>query len=387
MDECDQAGEGQSDNYARLYDVNVGDQKNTATIQGCINRCPDKYSCHIPGGGDFHNRGYINESIARIGGHGGFWHVTEKVMKRPSVNPTSFKQKFKENNYNNNEEALLDYDDGLSIAMIKEFQDSTFFPTEKELQECLTKTKSHNQVLLSRLSEWITSQSKDAVFKYHSTFVNDLMPITRWCKESTRYGNGVSMEGVWMLCPPLYSQLGKTNYRDEAFTQCVNAVAHLPLAYRKMYQQNRSVNVDGKLGRQLAGDEWVEDFLVRPVKQFAQAQSSFSMVELMSCSVDLLELNRNVYKSRQAFDIHNTRKHRVPDSTYDKLRVAQFALREKWSEDNDRKEVLKYPWGNVQCKEGEPVPKKYIDALEKGDTKAEKEFRPFLYRKYPNQML
>ena len=41
------------------------------------------------------------------------------------------------------------------------------------------------------------------------------------------------------------------------------------------------VNLDGKQGRQLAGDEWVEDFLVRPVKQFSSAQSSFAMVELM----------------------------------------------------------------------------------------------------------
>ena len=52
------------------------------------------------------SRGYVNESIARIAGQGGFWHVTEHIMKRPTVNPTSFKNKFKVNNYGNNEEAL-----------------------------------------------------------------------------------------------------------------------------------------------------------------------------------------------------------------------------------------------------------------------------------------
>ena len=88
-----------------------------------------------------------------------------------------------------------------------------------------------------------------------------------------------------MICP------AKTNYRDEAFTHTVNAIAKWPLAYRLMYQRNRTFNLDGKDGKQLAGDEWVEDYLVCPVKQFASAQSSFSMVELMSCSVNLVKMN------------------------------------------------------------------------------------------------
>ena len=54
--------------------------------------------------------------------------MLENVMKRPTVNPSSFKSNFKDNNYSNNEEALLDYDDDLSIAMIKTFQKSTYFP-------------------------------------------------------------------------------------------------------------------------------------------------------------------------------------------------------------------------------------------------------------------
>jgi len=57
------------ENLARVLNINVGDQKNMANIHGCINRCPNIYSCHSPGGGDFHNRGYLNESIARVAGH------------------------------------------------------------------------------------------------------------------------------------------------------------------------------------------------------------------------------------------------------------------------------------------------------------------------------
>ena len=71
--------------------------------------------------------------------------MTEQVMKRPTINPNSLKDKFKDNNYNNNEEALYDYEDGLSIAMIKEFKDSDFFPSESELYDCLNQTGCHNQ--------------------------------------------------------------------------------------------------------------------------------------------------------------------------------------------------------------------------------------------------
>lgn len=375
-------------NFARSLNINVGDQKNTVLIQGCSNRCPDVYGCHTPGGGDFHNRGYLNECIARIAGPGGFWHVVEKVMKRPTVNQTSFKKSSKKTITNNNQEALLNYDDGLSIAMVKSFQKSTYFPTQSELDECLEHTGSHNKILVKKLQAWIEESKKnDEVFRYHSQVINDLMPLTRWYKESVRFGNGMAIEGVWMILPALYSQMGKINYRDEAFSHTVNAIAKWPLAFRLMYQRNKTVNLDGKRGRQLAGDEWVEDFLVRPVKQFLSAQSSFAMVELMSCSINLLEMNRQMYKGREAFDVHNTRKHKKPPSLYDQLKVAQFVMREEWLVPSNRGGVLKYPWADKKCKEGEVVPSKTVDAMKKGEIKAQDEFESFLHRKFPNDML
>jgi ankyrin repeat protein len=177
-------------NVARKLNINVGDQKNTVLVQGCANRCPDVYGCHTPGGGDFHCRGYVNECIARIAGPGGFWHVVENIMKRPTVNPSSFKSKFKDNNYNNNEEALSDYDDGLSIAMIKSFRKSPCFPDASEFDQCLKDTKSHNKILIDKFKVWVKEQEEqDAIFKYQSQVVNQLMPITRWYRESVRYVN------------------------------------------------------------------------------------------------------------------------------------------------------------------------------------------------------
>lgn len=190
-----------------------------------------------------------------------------------------------------------------------------------------------------------------------------------------------------MICPALFSQMHKTNYRDEAFTHTVNAIAKWPLAYRLMYQRNRTVSLDGKDGKQLAGDEWVEDYLVRPVKQFASAQSSFSMVELMSCSVHLLEMNRQMYKCRESFNIHTTKKHKKPPSLYDQLKVAQFVLKQEWFESYERTAVFKYPWADKKFKGEEKVPSKYENVLEQGEVKASNEFNSFLHRKFPNDML
>ena len=117
MDITNQSSSTETTNYARNLNINVGDQKNTVTIQGCANRCPDQYGCHTPGAGDFHNHGYVNECLEKFAEQGVFWHMVEKVLRQPTVNPQSFKKKFKDNNYNNNKKALADYEDGISIAM------------------------------------------------------------------------------------------------------------------------------------------------------------------------------------------------------------------------------------------------------------------------------
>ena len=228
--------------------------------------------------------------------------------------------------------------------MTKAFEDSEFFPTKSELEDCLQRTLSHKEILLKKFSAWNTKLFlEDEQFNFHSNIVNELIPITWWYKQSVRHGNGIAIEGIWILCPPLYCTVGKTNYKGEAFTHIVNGIAKWPIAYRKMYQQNRTINLDGGKGRQLAG-EWVEEYLVRPVKQYASAQSSFAMVELMSCSTNLLEMNREMYKNHEAFDVHRTSKHKTPTSVYDQLKVAQFATKENWF-GNERRKCYQVPVG------------------------------------------
>ena len=312
--------------------------------------------------------------------------MVESVLKRPTVNPTSFKMKFKDNNYNNNEEALYDYEDGLTLAMMKCFQDSEIFPSVKELEECLQQNGSHNSILLTKYDKWLEEIIKGPKAKYQVEIANELIPISRWYRASVRNGNGEAIEGVWMLLPALYAQVGETNYRDESLSHLTNVIAKWPLAYRKMYQRNRTINLDGRQGKQLAGDEWVEDHLVAHVKRYANAQTSFSILEIMSCSSNILEMNRKMYKSREAFDIHRTKKHQKPSSLYDQIKVAQFATREMWFEKNSSRVEKKYPWGDKVFKEDENVASKCLDAIRKGEEKVNSEFVSFLYRKFPNEM-
>ena len=82
-------------------------------------------------------------------------------MKRPTVNPKSFKAKFKENNYNNNKEALIDYDAGVSLAIIESCQESPYSLTPEQLSKCKATTGNHNEILLEKFEEWTEDLRND----------------------------------------------------------------------------------------------------------------------------------------------------------------------------------------------------------------------------------
>ena len=108
----------------------------------------------------------------------------------------------------------------------------------------------------------------------------------------------------------------------------------LILAYRLMYRQNRTVNVNWRAAKRLAGDEWVVDHLVRPDKMYAKAQMSISVLKMMSCSSNILEMNKKVYISKETFDINPTRKHHTSPIAlrsveYDTICIARRVLAAK----------------------------------------------------------
>lgn len=68
--------------------------------------------------------------------------------------------------------------------------------------------------------------------------------------------------------------------------------------------------------------------MVCPVKMYVKAQTFFLVIEMMSCSSKLLEINKNMYKSGKLSTSN------VPESTaslphgmYSQLKVAQFVAK------------------------------------------------------------
>ena len=84
-----------------------------------------------------------------------------------------------------------------------------------------------------------------------------------------KFGDGVAHEAVWMLMLPLFAQLQKRNYWTEAFVHVVNLTTAWPIVTRKLLQNNCSVSIKGREGHKIALDEWVEAYLVQPLKNYA----------------------------------------------------------------------------------------------------------------------
>jgi hypothetical protein len=68
---------------------------------------------------------------------------------------------------------------------------------------------------------------------------------------------------------PIFAQLGFKNYWTEAFVHVVNFAALWPLALRKMIKSNSTVNLTGRAGHNIDLDEYVETYILRPLKVYA----------------------------------------------------------------------------------------------------------------------
>ena len=78
-----------------------------------------------------------------------------------------------------------------------------------------------------------------------------------------------------MLMHPLFAQSNKRNYHTEAMVHIINFVAAWPLALRELLRRNCSISLNGKEGHNLALDEWVESFVVQPMKNYATGLYNF----------------------------------------------------------------------------------------------------------------
>lgn len=206
-------------------------------------------------------------------GPGGFMYIAQSVMKRERVTDAAFgDKKFQNQNLNCIDEAVRDVSMSYGLAAVQLFKNSEHFPSKETLAKHKQAKGSHKDILISAFKKWISHQNGQLQFKYQSQLFTLFGPLRELYLSSVKCGDGIAREAVWMMMLPLFAQLQKRNYWTEAFVHCTNFIAAWPLAIRKLLQNNCSVSVKGRDGHNIALDEWVETYLVQPLKNYASGR-------------------------------------------------------------------------------------------------------------------
>ena len=252
----------------------VGYQGTNKVMRGVRGRSEKAYGWCSEVPGDMHAKGYLYEVCKKVMAPGGFMHILQKVLSRWKINAESFgKRTFQDQNLKRIEEAVRDTGAAFGIAAALEFKQSASFPNEDELRHCKRTTGYHDAILLSKFKEWINTSCEDLTFKYYSQMITLFGPLQQMFTNAVKYGNGVAREASWMLMHPLFAQSNKRNYHTEAMVHILNFVAFWPLGTRELLRNNCSVSLNGKVGHNIALDEWVESCIVQPMKNYSTGQS------------------------------------------------------------------------------------------------------------------
>ena len=196
--------------------------------------------------------------------------VAQTVMNREKVTDDAFgDKKFQHQNLNRIDEAVRDVAVAYGIAAVQTFKESEFFPSQESLVSYERAHGNHHELLLSSFKEWIEHESTNVQFRYHSQLFTLFGPLRELYLTCIKCGDGVAREAVWMVMLPLFAQSQKRNYWTEAFVHVVNLIGAWPIATRMILQNNCSVSVKGRKGHNIALDEWVESYLVQPLKNYA----------------------------------------------------------------------------------------------------------------------
>ena len=184
-------------------------------------------------------------------------------------------------------EANRDVAYGYAIASVLEFKQSELFPTKVELMQSANK----ENLLLANFYKWVERCStEDEGFRYYMESVLFFGPLKEWFYESIQLGNGIDREACYLLFLPMFVQLKKKNYFADTLVHVVNFIALWPLISRVLVRQNCSVNVSGRAGHNIAFDEFMETFVVRPLKNYASGKTTVKVLKAISGSIQLLSL-------------------------------------------------------------------------------------------------
>lgn len=252
----------------------VGTCKNNRSVR---NKDQSRYGWSTEVPGDMHTKGYLCEAVFKTHGVGGFHKVVNSIMNRPKLTKEAFKKrKFQENNLNRIKESVRDGSFAYGMAAVQEFRKSSDFPTRDDLLKNLTKFGNHNQILLQRFKKWLKESAEcNHKHEYHQQLFTLFGPLLELFITAGRNGDGHLRETVWAILLPVFAQLGFRNYWTEAFVHVVNFTALWPLAFRHMIRANSTVNLSGKPGHNVDLDEYVETYVVRPLKTYVSGKYSW----------------------------------------------------------------------------------------------------------------
>ena len=248
----------------------VGDQGTCKVTRSTKNRSQAalKWVAEIPG--DLHTKGYLCEAAYKFQKIGVFLCLVNKVMKRAKGTEEAFKlRKFQHQNLSRIQEAVRDGGMALELAAMHNFKKPKKFPTKEKLDEHLASAGNHNELILQCFKDWLsTSAAKDKSFAYSMQLVDLFAPLLEAFDMAVRNGLGTTREALWKLLLPIFAQLQFRNYWTEALVHVVNFTTIWPFAFREMMKRNCSVSLSGKVGHDLAMDEFVEEHLVKPLKTY-----------------------------------------------------------------------------------------------------------------------
>ena len=313
----------------RKHCITVGDNKTTSNIRSVVQRAPQEYGSFTACPGGFHTTAYVMECVARQIGPGGFYYVIRMLLNRVKVTPSSFKNMFKEGNFQRNFDVLNDYYWGTLVAMVKKFAESEDFPPKSVIDNEVKQSGNANRLLLNAFKDWLGSASDkkdDVQMKYMIEFVCVLGPLMLLYHDSIRHGNGQLNEACYFYMLQLFCAMRKINYKDEIFSHIINFTGEWPLAIREMYRRNMSISMKGRRGHNVAIDEYVETAVVRPLKVYSKKHTTVAMLEKINMNLELLEHVKHVYRS--GFDIHCRVDSSTPSSVPDRILIAWFILKE-----------------------------------------------------------
>ena len=178
-----------------------------------------------------------------------------------------FNKIFKLNHYEQNFNALNDLFWAVGTALENHFTASEFFPQEASVKKSIENHCDANQFILARFKDWVKESSKnDAVFAYFCKLALWFLPVVKLFREWVRHGNSKLLEALWLITLSWFQNLGRKNYRDEAFAYAANILFFWPTPVVEMLRRNRSISIKGARGHNIALDEFMEKCVVRPLK-------------------------------------------------------------------------------------------------------------------------